>query len=59
MSEQELYMMGEDRAKDEMGANNMLKKHSALEKTVEDYSETIRSLGERSRNLAEENHPDR
>ena len=59
MSEQELYMMGEDRAKDEMGANNMLKKHSTLEKTVEDYSETIRSLGERSRILTEENHPDR
>ena len=59
MSEQELYMMGEDRAKDEMGANNMLKKHSTLEKTVEDYSETIRSLGERSRTLIEENHPDR
>ena len=58
MSEQELYMMGEDRAKDEMGANNMLKKHSTLEKTVEDYSETIRTLGERSRNLTEENHPD-
>jgi spectrin beta len=27
MSEQELYMMGEDRAKDENGANNMMKKH--------------------------------
>ena len=52
-------MMGEDRAKDEMGANNMLKKHSTLEKTVEDYSETIRSLGERSRTLIDENHPDR
>jgi len=58
MSEQELYMMGEDRAKDEMGAENMLKKHSNLEQTVEDYAETIRILGERSRNLIEEGHPD-
>lgn len=59
MSEQELYMMGEDRAKDENGANNMLKKHGTLEKTVEDYSETIRVLGERSRTLIDESHPDR
>ena len=59
MSEQELYMMGEDRAKDEMGANNMLKKHSTLEKTVEDYAETIRSLGDRSRVLIDEGHPDK
>ena len=52
-------MMGEDRAKDEMGANNMLKKHSTLEKTVEDYAETIRSLGDRSRVLIDEGHPDK
>ena len=58
MSEQELYMMGEDRAKDELGANNMLKKHQTLEKTVEDYAETIRHLGERSRTLIDEGHPD-
>ena len=59
MSEQELYMMGEDRAKDEMGASNMLKKHGNLEKTVEDYAETVRQLGERARNLSDEGHPDR
>ena len=58
MSEQELYMMGEDRAKDEMGASNMLKKHSTLEKTVEDYAETVRQLGERSRDLIDSGHPD-
>ena len=59
MSEQELYMMGEDRAKDEMGASNMLKKHGNLEQTVEDYAETVRQLGERARNLSDEAHPDR
>ena len=59
MSEQELYMMAEDRAKDEVGANNMLKKHGVLEKTVEDYADTIRELGERSRELIDQNHPDR
>ena len=59
MSEQELYMMSDDRAKDEMGATNMLKKHGSLEKTVDDYAETIRQLGERSRNLVDEEHPNR
>lgn len=59
MSEQELYMMTDDKAKDEVGANNMLKKHGTLETTVEDYAETVRQLGERSRTLADEEHPDR
>ncbi len=59
MSEQELYMMTEDRAKDEMGAGNMLKKHGNLEKTVEDYADTVRQLGERARQLGDEGHPDR
>ena len=51
--------MTEDRAKDETGAQNMLKKHGVLEQTVEDYADTIRQLGERSRNLIDEGHPDR
>ena len=58
MSEQELYMMGDDRGKDELGADNMLKKHSLLEKTVEDFAETVRQLGERSRDLDDSGHPD-
>ena len=37
----------------------MLKKHGTLEMTVEDYAETIRQLGERSRNLIDDDHPDR
>jgi len=58
MSEQELYMMGEERAKDEIGAQNMMKKHQTLENNVEDYAEEVRKLGERSRELMEEEHPD-
>ena len=58
MSEQELYMMGDGRGKDEVGADNMLKKHSTLEKTVEDFADTVRHLGERSRELGEQEHPD-
>ncbi|GFS19194.1 spectrin beta chain [Elysia marginata] len=58
MSEQELYMMGEERAKDEIGAQNMMKKHQTLENNVEDYAEVVRQLGERSRELMEDEHPE-
>ena len=59
MSEQELYMMGEERAKDEIGAQNMMKKHQILENVVEDYTNEVRQLGERSRKLIDEDHPER
>ncbi|ESN99908.1 hypothetical protein HELRODRAFT_101195 [Helobdella robusta] len=58
MGEQELFMISEDRAKDENGAMNMIKKHANVEKTVEDYADTIRQLSERSRYLIDNKHPD-
>ncbi|XP_046640195.1 spectrin beta chain-like [Daphnia pulicaria] len=58
MSEQELYMMVEDRGKDEISAQNLMKKQQTLELAVEDYAETIRSLGETSTQLITEGHPD-
>ncbi|KAJ8913948.1 hypothetical protein NQ315_015185 [Exocentrus adspersus] len=57
MSEQELYMMVEDRGKDETSARNFMKKHESLEAAVEAYADTIRSLGETVRDLAAEGHP--
>merc|ERR1712241_31063 len=57
MSEQELYMMVEDRGKDEFSAQNLMKKHGTLESTVDDYAETIRQLGEVARQLQAESHP--
>lgn len=57
MSEQELYMMVEDRGKDEISAQNLMKKHEGLEHAVEDYAETIRQLGETSRQLISDQHP--
>lgn len=57
MSEQELYMMVEDRGKDETSARNFIKKHESLETAVEDYADTIRALGETVRTLTAENHP--
>merc|ERR1719193_2509041 len=58
MSEQELYMMIEDRGKDEFSAENLMKKHNTLESAVEDYSENVRQLGETARTLITEGHPE-
>merc|ERR1712241_91025 len=58
MSEQELYMMVEDRGKDEFSAQNLMKKHEILETSVEDFASTIRQLGETARQLIAEDHPE-
>ncbi|KAI1288342.1 Spectrin beta chain [Halotydeus destructor] len=58
MSEQELYMMVEDRGKDEDSAQNIMKKHESLENAVEDYANTVRQLGETARQLISEEHPE-
>lgn len=59
MSEQELYMMVEDRGKDEISAQNLMKKHETLELAVDTYADTIRQLGDIARQLTSENHPQR
>lgn len=59
MSEQELYMMVEDRGKDEFSAQNLMKKHGILESTVEDYADTVRQLGETARQLIADGHPEK
>ncbi|XP_066234364.1 spectrin beta chain, non-erythrocytic 1 isoform X4 [Saccopteryx leptura] len=58
MSEQELYMMSEEKAKDEQSAVSMLKKHQILEQAVEDYAETVHQLSKTSRALVAESHPE-
>ena len=57
MGEQELYMMVEDRGKDEISAQNLMKKHESLELTVDAYADTIRQLGETAKTLINEEHP--
>ena len=49
--------MVEDRGKDEFSAQNLMKKHEALEAAVEDYRDNVRQLGETTRQLASEGHP--
>uniref|UniRef100_A0A2I9LPT2 Spectrin beta chain n=1 Tax=Centruroides hentzi TaxID=88313 RepID=A0A2I9LPT2_9SCOR len=58
MSEQELYMMVDDRGKDEISAQNLMKKHESLENAVEDYAETVRLLGEVAKQLVSSEHPE-
>ncbi|KAM5227496.1 spectrin beta chain, non-erythrocytic 1 isoform 3-T3 [Ctenodactylus gundi] len=58
MSEQELYMMSEEKAKDEQSAVSMLKKHQILEQAVEDYAETVHQLSQTSRALVADSHPE-
>uniref|UniRef100_A0A8C7XCV9 Spectrin beta chain n=1 Tax=Oryzias sinensis TaxID=183150 RepID=A0A8C7XCV9_9TELE len=58
MSEQELYMMSEEKAKDEQSAVAMLKKHQILEQAVEDYADTVHQLSSTSRGLVAAGHPD-
>uniref|UniRef100_A0A1A8DXH2 Spectrin beta chain n=1 Tax=Nothobranchius kadleci TaxID=1051664 RepID=A0A1A8DXH2_NOTKA len=58
MSEQELYMMSEEKAKDELSAVTMLKKHQIMEQAVEDYAETVHLLSKTSRGLVADRHPD-
>merc|ERR1712223_239257 len=43
--------------KDEFSAQNLMKKHEALEAAVADYSENVRQLGEVARQLSAEAHP--
>jgi len=52
-------MISEERARDEVGAGNMLKKHANMEKTVEDYADVVRHLADRANQLIEQDHPDR
>ncbi|TKS67942.1 Spectrin beta chain, non-erythrocytic 1 [Collichthys lucidus] len=59
MSEQELYMMSEEKAKDELSAVTMQKKHQIVEQAVEDYAETVHQLSKTSRGLVADGHPER
>ncbi|XP_037620104.1 LOW QUALITY PROTEIN: spectrin beta chain, non-erythrocytic 1-like [Sebastes umbrosus] len=58
MSEQELYMMSEEKAKDELSAVTMQKKHQIVEQAVEDYAESVHQLSKTSRGLVADGHPE-
>ncbi|XP_060114613.1 spectrin beta chain, non-erythrocytic 4 [Heteronotia binoei] len=58
LSEQELFMMSEEKGKDEQSTLQLLKKHLVTEQTVENYAETIAQLSRQCRALLELGHPD-
>ncbi|KAJ8250803.1 hypothetical protein COCON_G00227250 [Conger conger] len=58
MSGQELYMMSEEKAKDEQSSVAMLKKHQIVEQSVEDYAEAVHQLSQTSRALVGAGHPE-
>ncbi|KAM6225637.1 LOW QUALITY PROTEIN: spectrin beta chain, non-erythrocytic 2, partial [Porphyrio hochstetteri] len=58
MGEQELHMMAQEKAKDELGAQAMLSRHAALEQALRDYAGTVRQLSAQSRDMADSGHPE-
>uniref|UniRef100_A0A7M4F5W6 Spectrin beta chain n=1 Tax=Crocodylus porosus TaxID=8502 RepID=A0A7M4F5W6_CROPO len=58
MGEQELHMMSQEKAKDELIAQAMLKKHLVLEQALEDYAQTIHQLSAQSRDMVASGHPE-
>uniref|UniRef100_A0A8C4WF71 Spectrin beta chain n=1 Tax=Gopherus evgoodei TaxID=1825980 RepID=A0A8C4WF71_9SAUR len=51
MGEQELHMMSQEKAKDELIAQAMVKKHLVMEQALDDYAQTIHQLSNQSRDM--------
>ncbi|KAK9391252.1 spectrin beta chain non-erythrocytic 2 [Crotalus adamanteus] len=58
MGEQELHMISEEKAKDELIAQAMVKKHLGMEQALEDYAQTIHQLSVQSRDMVNNGHPE-
>ncbi|ROL18754.1 Spectrin beta chain, non-erythrocytic 1 [Anabarilius grahami] len=58
IGEQELYMIADEKAKDEQSALIMLKRHLLMKQTVEDYAYSIQQLADRAQKMLAEEHPD-
>lgn len=58
MSEQELYMMSGERGKDEFTAQNIKRKHEAIEAAIRDYNGTMSQLNDTADTLINEKVPD-
>ncbi|XP_055345534.1 spectrin beta chain-like isoform X2 [Paramacrobiotus metropolitanus] len=57
MSEQELYLLSDDRAKDEPTAQSNLKRQEAIEMAVAEYEARIRHLSEAADRLTKDGNP--
>ncbi|XP_070836102.1 spectrin beta chain, erythrocytic isoform X1 [Chaetodon trifascialis] len=58
IGEQELYMIADEKAKDEQSAMQMLKRHMILKQAVDDYADSIQRLADRAQKMFAEDHPD-
>uniref|UniRef100_A0A673I0A9 Spectrin beta chain n=1 Tax=Sinocyclocheilus rhinocerous TaxID=307959 RepID=A0A673I0A9_9TELE len=58
IGEQELYMISDEKAKDEQSAMIMLKRHLLLKQVVDDYARSIQQLADRAQKMLAEEHPD-
>ncbi|XP_052001411.1 spectrin beta chain, erythrocytic-like isoform X2 [Xyrauchen texanus] len=58
IGEQELYMIADEKAKDEQSAMIMLKRHLLLKQTVDDYAQSIQQLSDRAQTMLAEDHPE-
>ncbi|CAF3784220.1 unnamed protein product, partial [Rotaria sordida] len=51
LGEQELYMMSEERGKDELATQTFIRKQQTIDQTIENYSHILHELNERAKNL--------
>nr|KAF6439117.1 spectrin beta, non-erythrocytic 2 [Molossus molossus] len=58
MGEQELHMMGQEKAKDELSAQAEVKQHQVLEQALADYAQTIHQLAASSQDMIDHDHPE-
>uniref|UniRef100_A0A8C7L7Q3 Spectrin beta, erythrocytic n=1 Tax=Oncorhynchus kisutch TaxID=8019 RepID=A0A8C7L7Q3_ONCKI len=57
IGEQELYMIADDKAKDEQSAMLMSKRHLIVKQAVDVYSDSIQKLSDRAQKMLNEDHP--
>ncbi|CAF0910362.1 unnamed protein product [Didymodactylos carnosus] len=56
LGEQELYMMSEERGKDEISTQTFIRKQQQMEGNIEQYTDILRQLGERAKTLVTDLH---
>ncbi|CAF4805494.1 unnamed protein product, partial [Rotaria socialis] len=54
LGEQELYMMSEERGKDELSTQTFIRKQQTMEQTIENYSDILRELGDNAKSLIQD-----
>ncbi|CAF4704132.1 unnamed protein product, partial [Rotaria socialis] len=53
LGEQELYMMSEERGKDELATQTFIRKQQTIDQTIDSYSNILSELNDRAKNLGD------